>query len=298
MDILKAMQVYVAVVETGSLVAAAVRLDTSSTAVSRHVAGLEQHLGARLLNRTTRRVSMTDAGQEFYSRAQQILSDVSEAEALAGESAVRPGGLLRISAPLSFGISTLSRWLPDFLQRYPELRLDVDLTDRVVDLATDGIDVAVRIARQPGSTNVITRRLAPVRMRVCAAPAYLARKGRPSKPADLVDHETLSYSYLSTGDSWALTDRDGHEATVRIRPHVQATNGDMLRELACAGLGVIVQPTFIVEDDITAGRLVPLLEDWSMEGFSLYAVYLSRKFLSAKVRVFIDHLSAMAGRSP
>lgn len=294
MDLLKAMEMYVAVVEAGSLVSAAERLDTSNAAVSRHLSALEEHLGARLLNRTTRRLSMTDAGQDFHTRAQQILADVREAEAVTGAKAVNPTGLLRISAPLSFGISKLGQWLPGFLARYPGLRLDVDLSDRLVDLATDGIDVAVRIARTPASTNVVSRRIAPVSMSICAAPSYLKRKGRPNEPADLAYHETLSFSYLATGDSWTLVHRDGRQASVRVRPHVHASNGDILRDLAVQGLGIILQPHFIVEQDIAAGRLEPILNGWSMPDFSLYAVYLSRKFLPAKVRVFIDYLSEVA----
>jgi DNA-binding transcriptional LysR family regulator len=296
MDILRAMQVYVAVVEAGSLIGAAERLDTSNAAISRHISALEAHLGARLLNRTTRRLSMTDAGQDFHERAQQILADVLEAEAITGAKALNPGGLLRISAPLSFGISKLGQWLPGFLARYPDLRLDIDLSDRLVDLATDGIDVAVRIARAPASTNVVSRRIIPIGMNICASPAYLERMGHPETPSDLTGHQALSFSYLATGDAWTLVHRDGRDATVRVRPHVHATNGDILRDLALEGLGIIVQPDFIVEKDIAAGRLVRVLEDWSMPEFSLYAVYLSRKFLPAKVRVFIDYLVEVAAR--
>jgi DNA-binding transcriptional LysR family regulator len=298
MDLLKAMKVYEAIVDAGSLVAAAEKLDTSTTAVSRHVAALESHLGARLLNRTTRRISMTDVGKEFYGRAQTIMADIAEAEAVAGQGSLRPSGLLRISAPLSFGISKLSHWLPPFLDRFPDLKLDVDLSDRVIDLAAEGMDVAVRIGRQPASTNLIARRLAPVRMRICASPAYLDLRGRPSQPEDLTAHETLSYSYLSSGDHWTLTDRTGRQVTARIRPRVQATNGEILRDMALTGAGIIMQPSFIVDNDIAAGRLEPLLDGWNMDGFSLYAIYLSRQFLSTKVRAFIDHLIAMAVEKP
>ena len=171
-----------------------------------------------------------------------------------------------------------------FLARYPDLQLDVDLSDRLVDLATDGIDIAIRIARSPASTNVVSRRIAPIGMKICAAPSYLERMGRPSTPADLADHHTLSFSYLATGDAWSLVHKDGRQATVRIRPHVHASNGDILRDLAVEGLGVIIQPDFIVDRDLAAGRLELVLDDWSMPDFSLYAVYLSRKFLPAKVR--------------
>jgi DNA-binding transcriptional LysR family regulator len=291
MDVLKAMRVYVAVVETGSFVAAADQLDTSNAAISRHVTALEGHLGARLLNRTTRRLSMTDVGQEFFSRAQAIFADVSEAEAIAGANATKPSGQLRISAPLSFGISKLSQWLPGFVTRYPNLKLDIDLSDRLVDLATDGIDLAIRIGRHPASTNMISRRLGMVPLEICASPDYLKRRGTPLSPHELTDHQTTSFSYLSTGDSWTLTNRQGRTETIRIKPGIHANNGDILRELAVHGHGIIMQPSFIVEKEIAAGRLVRILEDWSLNGLNLYAIYLSKKFLSAKVRVFIDYLS-------
>lgn len=296
MDIINGMQVFVAVVESGSLVRASRVLGTSGAAISRQIAALEDHLGARLLNRTTRRLSITQVGEDFLARARTILSDVADAEALASQSAARPAGLLRISAPLSFGISRMSQWLPGFMARYPDLRLNIDLTDRVVDLANDGIDVAVRIARHPATTNVIARRISVLRTIICASPDYLARRGCLQVPEDLSQHDTLSFTYLSTGDDWTLRDTDGHETVVRVRPQIHASNGDILSEMAMQGCGVINQPDFIVERHIASGRLVPILQDWSTEGFNLYALYLSRKFLSAKVRVFIDYLDEMEGR--
>jgi DNA-binding transcriptional LysR family regulator len=295
MDVLKAMQVYVTVVETGSFVAAADQLDTSNAAISRHVSALEAHLGARLLNRTTRRLSVTDIGQEFFSRAQAIFADVADAEAIAGENATQPTGQLRISAPLSFGISKLSQWLPGFVSRYPDLKLDIDLSDRVVDLTTDGIDVAVRIGRQAAPTNVISRRLGSIPLVICASPDYLKHKGTPITPQELSDHQTTSFTYLATGDSWTMTNTQGRTETVRIRPSVHANNGDILCALAVQGYGIIMQPSFIVEKEIAEGRLMRILNDWSVDGLNLYAVYLSRKFLPAKVRVFIDYLSEIVG---
>ncbi len=293
MDILHSMTVFVAVVEQASLVRAAESLGTSGAAVSRQVAALEDHLGVRLLHRTTRRLSVTDAGQDYFNRAKQILSDVAEAEAAAGESAASPAGILRISAPLSYGINRLSRWLPQFMAEHPRLRLDLDLTDRHVDLATDGIDVAVRIATRPARTNVIARRIAPVRRVLCAAPDYLARKGMPATPADLAGHDTLSYSYSAMGDQWSFRNALGAIAEIRLRPQVLCSNGDMLCELASRGAGIINEPDFMVASHIETGCLTPILTDWHSESFNVYALYLSRKFLSAKVRVFIDYLQKM-----
>lgn len=296
MDIVRAMQVFNALVDGGSFVAAAERLDTSTAAVSRQIAALEEHLGARLLNRTTRRTSLTEAGLAFHERSGQILADIEEAEAIAGEHAVNPSGLLRISAPLSFGVRALGAVLPEFRRRHPDLRLDVDLTDRVVDLAHDGIDVAIRIAQEP-SPNLIARRIAPVRMRVCASPGYFRTHGVPQRPGDLAGHSALSYSYLSSGDNWAFKNGAGQEEVVRMQPCVHANNGDLLRLLALSDGGIIVQPAFIVAEDIAAGRLQQILPDWTLGTFNLYAVYLSRRFLSAKVRVFIDFLATEIGKA-
>ena len=293
-DLTKAMQVFVAVVEGGSFVSAAEKLSTSTAAVSRQISAAEADLGARLLNRTTRRLSLTEAGQVFYEHARTILGDIAELQALVGQHTLQPTGLLRISAPLSFGIHELTKVLPGFRQRYPGLRLDVDLTDRLVDLVHDSTDVAVRIARTLGP-NLIARKISPVPMIVCASPAYLARRGVPQVPEDLALHDTLGYSYLLTGDNWVFHHRDGQESVVRIQPAVHATNGDLLRALAVGGEGITVQPDFIVREDLAAGRLVPLLNDWHMGEFYLYAVYLSRKHLSAKVRAFIDYLAETLG---
>ena len=289
------MQVYVAVVEGGSFVQAAERFDMSTASVSRQVAALEEHLGARLLQRTTRRISMSEPGRAFYERAQQILSDIAETEAVIGHESRQPTGLLRISVPLSYGLREFARILPAFRARYPGLRLDIHLSDRTVDLVNDSIDVAVRIGASPG-LNLIARQISSVPIVVCASPAYLARRGFPQTPEDLSSHETLSYSLLATGDTWIFQDKNGGEQSVRIDPAVHANNGDLLRQLALAGGGIISQPRFIVADDLARGALVPLLQDWKISEPHVYAVYLSRKFLSPKVRVFIDFLvDAAAG---
>jgi DNA-binding transcriptional LysR family regulator len=297
MDTTRAMQTFVRVVEAGSFSRAADQLDTSNAAVTRQVAALERHLQTRLLNRTTRRLSLTGPGQVFYDRARQILADMEEALELAGENAVSPVGMLRVSAPLSFGVAHLSRLLPSFRLRCPKLRLDIDLSDRVVDLVNDGVDVAIRIAKEPHA-GLIARRIAPVRMVLCASPAYLKKRGIPNHPSELGEHETLSYRYLSAGDDWPFFQEGGEVVKVHVRPSVHATNGDLLRELAVAGSGVILQPSFIVGGELLRGTLVPLLQNWKTLELSLYAVYLSRRQLSAKVRVFIDYLTESIGEEP
>lgn len=289
MDVLTAVKVFVQIVDAGGFARAARALDMSGAVVTRQIAALEAHLGARLLNRTTRRMSLTDAGEEFYERARSILDEVAEAEAAAARGTQSPVGLLRVSAPLSYGISHLAPVLARFRQRHPQLHLDIDLSDRVVDLAHEGIDVALRIATRlaPG---IVARPIAPLDVVVCAAPAYLRQRGVPREPADLAEHETLSFSYLWAGDEWPFTGPDGRRETVRVRPAVHSSNGDLLRELAIAGGGVILQPRFIVAQALLAGTLVPILESYASFDLHLYAVYLSRKYLPSKVRVFIDFL--------
>ncbi len=297
MDISYAMRVLVQVVDSGSFVRAADALGTSNAAVTRQIASLESHLGARLLHRTTRRLSLTDAGAEFCARSRVILEEIAEAEAVAGQGSAQPFGLLRISAPLSFGLMQLARFLPGFRERHPQLRLDIDLSDRVVDLANEGVDVALRIASKLDG-NLVARRIAPVSMVVCASPDYLKRRGTPKIPAELVDHATLSFSYLWAGDEWPFTDAHGDLTRVKVSPAVHATNGDLLRELAVAGGGIIMQPTFIVASELERGTLVPILAEYQTLELSLFAVYLSRRHLSNKVRVFIDELVSSIGEDP
>lgn len=297
MDVVYGMKVLVAVIDAGSFAAAADALDTSTAAVSRQVAALEKHLGARLLNRTTRRVSLTEAGLGFAERGRSILADLADAETLAGLHSAEPSGLLRVSAPLSLGITHLSRLLPAFRRRYPKLKLDLDLSDRVVDLVNERIDVALRITREPAGT-LVARKLAPVSLVVCASPAYLKRHGTPRTPADLAKHQALSFSYLWSGDDWSFEDAQGRVTTVRVNADVHATNGDVLRELAVAGEGILMQPSFIVGKDLASGALVPLLPQWKPPGFNLYAVYLSRQNLPLKVRAFVDYLVEAIGTQP
>lgn len=289
MDLFAATRVFVQVVDSGGFARAAEVLDVSNAVVTRQVAALERHLGARLLNRTTRRMSLTDAGEEFYGRARSILEQVAEAEAVASQGTRSPVGLLRISAPLSYGISHLAPVLARFRQRYPQLRLDVDLSDRLVDLANEGIDVALRIATRldPG---IVSRRIATLDAVVCASPGYLRKRGRPRKPAELAGHDTLGFSYLGAGDEWPFTAPDGSREQVRVHPEVHSSNGELLRDLAIAGGGVILQPRFIVEEALQRGALVPILESYRTLELKLHAVYLSQRFLPSKVRVFIDFL--------
>jgi len=293
-DLVAAMRMFVMVIEGNSLTAAATRLNTSRAAVSRQVLALEDHFGARLLHRTTRHLSPTEAGLSLFERAKSILAEVAEAEATVGNLALQPTGLLRISAPMSFGTRLLAPLLGAFRSRYPQLNIDIELTDRMIDLADTGVDIAIRVIREP-NPHLIARRIAVIPLVVCAAPSYLAQRGTPSAPTDLREHDTLGFSYLTTGDTWVFVAPDGDDLAVRTTPWLHGNNGDFLAGLAAAGGGITLQPDFIVRHHIAAGRLVPLLDPWRPKHLTLHAVYLSRAFLSAKVRVFIDFLVSKSG---
>ncbi len=298
MDRLRAFEVFVAVVARQGFARAAEALDTSPANVTRYIAELEAHLGTRLLNRHSRKLSLTDSGQALYERARSILDEVAEAEALSASSTLQPRGRLRVNAPVSFGILHLAPLWPKFLKKYPEVELEVSLIDRVVDLVEEGFDLGIRISRS-GSTAHIARKLAASRNIVCAAPVYLRQHGRPKSPADLADHACIGYTFSATGDDWHLFDAHGLEHVVKVPSVMRANNGDTARAAALAGVGVIWQPSFLVGDDLRAGRLVPLLPGYRMADIDILAVYPSRRHLSAKVRVMIDFLAdAFKGTPP
>ncbi len=267
---------------------AAETLDTSPANVTRYIADLEAHLGTRLLNRHSRKLSLTESGEALYERARAILADVDEAEAVSSSATVRPQGRLRINAPVSFGLLHLaSRW-PRFARRYPEVELDVSLIDRVVDVVDEGFDMAIRISRSGSSTHA-ARKLASSRNVVCASPGYLREHGTPRTPADLAQHACIVYTYV--GSEWHLQADDGKPHSVRVRGVMQVNNGDTARTAALDGLGVIWQPTFLVGPDLRAGRLVPLLPGYRVPDIDVLAVYPSRRHLGAKVRAMIDFLA-------
>ncbi|HVL76145.1 MAG TPA: LysR family transcriptional regulator [Noviherbaspirillum sp.] len=283
------MKVFVKVAESGSLSAAARALDMSNPSVTRHVADLEAYLHARLFNRSTRRLSLTETGAAYLERCRQLLQDLEDAALAASMSAARPAGTLRVNAPVSFAVNYLARALPEYAARYPEVKLDLTLSDRVVDLIEEGYDVAIRISRMPDSSALVARQIASARNLVCAAPSYLKRCGAPSTPEELEQHACLTYTYLASRDEWQFM-RDGKLHVARVRGPLVANNGDLLREAAIAGMGIIVKPSFIIGDAIRQKRLVPLLTDYTMPDLPIFAVYPSRRHLSAKVRTFVDFL--------
>jgi DNA-binding transcriptional LysR family regulator len=290
MDRFTAMQVFARVVEDGSFAKAADRLGISTSACSRHIAELEAHLDVRLLNRTTRRLSLTESGQAFYERCVQVLTDLAEAEQAAAMSTTRPRGTLKLSCGISFGVRHIARLVGAFAARHPEVRFDVQLSDRFVDLVEEGFDLAIRIGESP-TQNLIARKLGETRLVPCAAPVYLREHGAPVTPADLAQHACLTYEYLPQRSNWRFQDRAGGEHTVRVAGPVHANNADLLAAAAVEGIGIAMEPDFVVGADLAAGRLVRILADYVPAPTSIYAVYPSRRHLSAKVRAFVDFLA-------
>jgi DNA-binding transcriptional LysR family regulator len=294
MDRFLAVGTFAKVVELGSFARAAERLGLSTSAVSRQVSELESHLNVRLLNRTTRRLSLTEAGQSFYEHSVQLLSDLEDAEASVRDAAAEPKGTLRLTCGVSFGTHYLSPALAEFNKLHPQLVIDLDLSDRVVDLVEEGFDLAIRIG-QVGSQGMVAKRLGWTQIVCCAAPSYLAGITSPvSVPADLAQHECLSYTNVGLPNVWQFQPRDGvgTSVQVRIRPRHRANNGQVLASLAAQGLGVVYEPDFIVAQYIRSGQLVPLLSGYRPPRSPIAAVYPSRRHLSAKVRTFVDFLVA------
>jgi len=289
MDRVAAMQVFALVVETGSFAKAAERLALSTSAASRHIAELETHLQTRLLNRTTRRVSLTESGRAFYERAVQLLADLAEAEQEASSAAVVPRGTIRLTTSVNFGVRHVAPAIAAFLAEHREVRFDVSLSDRIVDLVEEGFDLAIRIG-SPVAENLVARKLGETRLVPCASPGYLAEHGAPKTPEDLAEHSCFTYEYVSPRHVWRFRDRSGAERTVRVSGRLHSNNGDLLAEAAASGAGIVFEPAFIVGPEVRAGRLVPLLQDFVPPPVPIYALYPSRKHLSAKVRRFVEFL--------
>ncbi|MEJ8859206.1 LysR family transcriptional regulator [Variovorax robiniae] len=289
MDKFQEMRVFSAVVDAGSFVAAAASLPASKAAVSRYVSELEQRLGVRLLHRTTRKLSLTEEGEVFYSRCREILLSIEASEAEISTRAGSASGLLKISVPLSFGVKHLAQLWASFMTAHPQVFLDVNLSDRAVDLVDEGFDLAIRIARLPDSS-LISRKIASTRLVLCASPRYLRRRGKPRDPAALREHDVIAYTLLAMGDQWSFEGPDG-SVSVKVAPKLRSNNGDTCITAALSGGGIILQPTFLVSEHIAAGTLVELLPRFRSIELGIFALYPSRKFVAPKVRLLIDHVS-------
>lgn len=297
MDRLGDMSAFVRVVEAKTFTAAAERLGWSKSVVSRRLSELEERLGVRLLNRSTRRLSLTEAGQAFYERCTRILADVEETEEAVASLHTEPRGQLRVNAPMTFGIRHLAPAITAFMESHPRVDVELVLNDRFVDLIDEGYDLALRIGTLSDSS-LVARRLAVCRRVACAAPSYVAANGAPEEPADLGRHDCLVYTNSTTPDLWRFTARDGSESSVRVRGRLRVNNGDVLRECAAAGLGVVQLPSFIVADAVAAGQLQPVLCDWRLRDTAVHAVYPHNRYLSTKVRAFVDFLAGRFGPEP
>lgn len=287
---LVALRSFISVVDTGSFNQAAQLLNASTAAVSRRVSGLESALDVRLLNRTTRSIELTEAGQQFYQDVVNIFQSLDEAQERIQTRSQHLKGNLRISAPLSFGITSLTPILSGFMQRHPELNIHLQLEDHRTNFVADGIDVGIRVGRLQDSS-LVALPITKISAIFCAAPSYLAQYGEPSTPEELSDHNCLRYSLVSPKFVWSRPE-DGVERTIDINGTLTCNNGNALKEAACAGLGIVQSPMFIVNDAIESGQLVEILAAYKPKPMGLYAIKLSRKFTSAKVNAFIEYLKA------
>lgn len=297
MDRMAEIETFVQVAESGGIGAAAERLGVAKSAVSRRLKELEERLGVRLVNRTTRQLSLTDTGKSYYERATQIIADLEDADQAAAAVHGALSGRLKIAAPQSFGVMHLTPAVTSFLNNHPELWIDLDLNDRRVDLVNEGFDIAVRVGQLEDSS-LIARRLAPVRNLVCASPGYLARNGTPTRPEDLMNHSYLRYSNVPERRVFAWIDEQGRERVVNPKARLVSNNGEMLKAAAEEGLGIISQPTFLIGPAISQGLLVPILTDIEWWQLGAYALYPPGRHLSAKVRAFVDHLVTCFGDPP
>lgn len=293
MDRLQSMSVFAKAVESGSFSAAGEALGMSSQLVGKHVQTLEQHLGVRLINRTTRRHHLTEAGFAFYERVKIILAEVEDAEGLAAMSRGTPRGRLRINAPVSFGIHALAWRLPEYMAAYPEVSVDLSLSNRYVDLIDEGFDVAFRVGELSDS-GLIARVLAPYRLRLCAAPSYLASRPPINHPTDLTQHECLGFSYTELRTRWTFEGPDG-EISVPVSGKLMVDSGEALLMAARAGMGLFVQPHELVREDLTTGRLVEVLPDYPIPTRPFHLLHAPDRRMTPKLRSFIDFAVAAFG---
>ncbi len=290
MDRWTEIELFVQVAETGSLSRAAEVLELSNAAASRHLSALEERLGARLVERNTRRLYLTDPGREFYSRARTIVADLRDAESAVNATALNPTGTLRITASLSFSMHHVAPLLREYTTRYPNVQVHLEAANRYLDIIDNNIDVAIRTRESEPDSNITIRRMAETRRLMAASPGYLSKHGTPRTLEDLQHHKLLIYTYANNPNELRFT-KDGAQRTVTVKGLLESNDGQILRAAALDGMGILVQPTYILYEDIVAGRLVPVLDDWDLPRLNINLAYPSRKHLSAKVRTFIDFMA-------
>ncbi|CAM3491733.1 LysR family transcriptional regulator [Psychrobacter glaciei] len=296
MDRIDAMRTFVAVVNEGSFSKAATTTQLSPQLVSKYIAKLEEQLHTRLLNRTTRKVSVTEAGSQYFIHAQQILLSIDEMEAQLGGLQQLPKGILRISAPVSFALKHMAKLVTDFQTRYPSVTVDLQLSDRKVDIVEEGFDVALRIG-QLESSSLIAKKIAPIRVVLCASPDYLNIHGTPKRLEDLEAHRYLHYSYMNI-DTKGQVFKYLKAKQLKESSVFRSNNGDVLVEAAIEGAGLVLQPTFIASKALNAGKLVIVLPEYEPTPIGLYAIYAHRKLLPHKIRCFIDFMADYYGTPP
>lgn len=293
---LEDMSVFIRVVEAGGISKAAEQLGMAKSAVSRRLVELETRLGVRLLNRTTRSSSLTEAGDSYYQRAVRIADDVAELNAMTMDDNTALTGSISLAAPLSFGMFHLSAAIDQFIKQHPDIHINIDFSDRQVDLVEEGLDLAFRIARLEDS-NLVARRICPIRILLCASPVYIEQHGEPQHPNELKQHQLLHYN-MSGSRQWRLIDNNAREQRIRISPFMEANNGEFLRDMAIAGHGIVATPTFISWQAIANGELIPVMCDYRPPDINAYAVYPKNRYLSQRLRRFIDFLVERFGDQP
>jgi len=296
MDRLEAMEMFVRIVETGSFSAVAQELGTTQPTISKQLTALEKHFKTRLLNRSTRSLSLTQSGASFYERCKQIVGEVREAEGALGRLQATLTGTLHVNGSIAMGQIFLTPMMLKFQQLHPELTVELSLNDRFIDLVDEGADVAVRLGRLADSS-LVARFLGRTRRLLCATPSYLATHGAPKQPEDLAQHNCLLYAYLSTGNEWAFKAAD-EEIRVRVQGNFKANNGHAIREALLAGAGVALMPDWLIHDQLERGELTVLLPEFAAPPLEINAVYPSSRHLSAKVRTLIDFLQAEFAATP
>ncbi len=289
-------ETFVRVVEAGSLSAAAEQLSIAKSAVSRRLKELESRLGVQLMTRTTRRITLTDSGKALYERALSLLADWKEMEGDLSAATGELSGLIRIAAPVSFGVAHLGPAILDFAQIHPGIDFDIDFNDRKVDLVAEGRDLAVRIGNLEDS-GLVARKLAPIKTVACASPAFITEYGLPKTPEELEKYPELRYTNRRQ-DTWAYQTQEGRRGTLKMNAHISASNGEFLRDAALRNLGVLIEPCFILHNELRNGSLVELLPDCEWGGMALYAVYPPTRHLSKRVRTFVDFLVDRYAKTP
>ena len=289
MDKFESIKAFTAVVEEGGFAAAARKLQLSRSQVNKFVLNLENYLGVKLFYRTTRKVTPTDDGRAFYDRCIDILSSLEEAELAVSQQNQQPKGVLKINAPMSFGISILGAVVAEFMTHYPDIKIQLILEDRFVDPIAEGYDLTIRIGRHPQSPNLAVKHIKTIPRSICAASSYLQAKGVPQDASDLKHHECLHYGYLSTGCQWNLV-KDGEEKKVNVNGVLCSNNGEVLKDAAISGLGIIILPDFLVNSAIEGKKLEIILPEYQAKDLNLCLLYPLNRHLATKVRLFTQFL--------